>query len=268
MGRASSIKFKSLAYIYVGDFFMSKNKKDYLIKTVVFQFITCAIVFSIFISANYFNITKINLFFDNLNNKLNENISKNQVEEAFKEIEKFSKEVFSITNFNDEKINIKILGEGGKDLLINNNLEENISTSKYKFNFNIYKPVIDGEISSEFGTRIHPINNNYSFHKGLDIAVAEGTPIYASFDGEVIESDFDQWNGNYIKIKHDNNIITVYCHCKQLFVKKGVKVRGGEVIASVGSTGQSTGPHLHYEIRVNDISYNPKYALEDAINAV
>ena len=101
-----------------------------------------------------------------------------------------------------------------------------------------------------------------------DIALNAGEPIYAIFDGEIIEADYDQWNGNYIKIKHDNNIISVYCHCSKLFVKKGDVIRGGEVIAQVGSTGQSTGPHIHFEIRINDISYNPSFALKDAKDAV
>ncbi len=73
---------------------------------------------------------------------------------------------------------------------------------------------------------------------------------------------------NYIKIKHDNNIISVYCHCNKHFVKKGDIIRGGEVIALVGSTGQSTGPHLHFELRIDDVSYNPEFALKDAKNAV
>jgi len=95
-----------------------------------------------------------------------------------------------------------------------------------------------------------------------------GEPIYAIFDGEVIEATYDQWNGNFIKIKHDNNILSVYCHCSELFVKKGDIIRGGEVIAKVGSTGQSTGPHIHFELRINDVSYNPAFALKDAKDAV
>ena len=106
------------------------------------------------------------------------------------------------------------------------------------------------------------------FHAGIDIAAEKGTNIYSAFDGVVSEADYDKWNGNYLKIKHDNNIMTVYCHCEKLNVKKGQKIRAGEVIATVGSTGSSTGPHLHFELRINNVSYDPKTALNEAINGV
>ena len=128
--------------------------------------------------------------------------------------------------------------------------------------------MINAKISSEFGERIHPISGDTGVHKGIDLALKKGEPIYAIYDGEIIEADYDQWNGNFVKIKHDNDIISVYCHCSKLFVKKGDIIRGGEVIASVGSTGQSTGPHIHFEIRIKDVSYNPAYALKDAKDAV
>ena len=88
---------------------------------------------------------------------------------------------------------------------------------------------------------------------------------------QIIDDYLNQINtltNNIETLTHDNNILSVYCHCSKLFVEKGDIIRGGEVIAQVGSTGQSTGPHIHFEIRINDISYNPAFALKDAKDAV
>ncbi len=248
---------------------MEKNKKqDYLIKAILFQFLFCTLIFAFFYSIKYSNntffITFKDLFFD----EINKSITTEEVKETFKKIENFAEKEFILTDFSDELFAAEVLGEGGEDIEINNEKITNVSFSNYKLNYKIYSPVIDGTVSSEFGERVHPINGTLGVHKGIDIALDEGEPIYAIFDGEIIEANYDQWNGNYIKIKHDNNIISVYCHCSKLFVKKGDIIRGGEIIAEVGSTGQSTGPHIHFEIRINDISYNPSFALKDAKNAV
>jgi murein DD-endopeptidase MepM/ murein hydrolase activator NlpD len=127
---------------------------------------------------------------------------------------------------------------------------------------------LEGKITSPFGLRIHPISGQQRFHAGIDIAAATGTPIYSAFDGRVIYAGYDQWNGNYLKIQHENNIMTVYCHCEALNVKKGDTVRAGNKVATVGSTGSSTGPHLHFELRINNVSYDPQNALKTAINEV
>ena len=269
MGRITVIILKSSAYIFAGDFFMDKNKKqDYLIKAILFQFLFCSLIFAFFYSIKYtdnaFFKTIKQSFFD----EINKSITTEEVKETFKKIENFTENEFILTDFSDELFTAEILGEGGKDVEINNEIISNVSFANYKLNYKIFSPVIDGVVSSEFGERVHPINGTLGVHKGIDIALDEGEPIYAIFDGEIIEADYDQWNGNYIKIKHDNDIISVYCHCSKLFVKKGDIIRGGEVIASVGSTGQSTGPHIHFEIRIKDVSYNPAYALKDAKDAV
>ncbi len=251
---------------------MDKKKQDYLIKTLVMQFIICAIIFGVFFSAKYFNIPFIQTIKTSFLEELNKSVTpveiQEDVKEAFKKIENFTEEEFVLTDYSDEEISATVLGEGGEDVEIDNTEIKNVSSAKYNLNFRIYKPVIGGEVSSEFGERVHPISGTLGVHKGIDIALDEGEPIYAVFDGEVIEATYDQWNGNHIKIKHDGEIVSVYCHCSKLFVEKGDVIRGGEVIALVGSTGQSTGPHLHFELRINDVSYNPSYALKDAKNAV
>ena len=119
----------------------------------------------------------------------------------------------------------------------------------------LIKPV-SGSISSRYGAR------GSGTHKGLDIATSTGTPIAAAAGGTVIFSGWDSYGlGNCVKISHGNGVVTVYGHCSKLYVTTGETVRAGEVISAVGSTGNSTGPHLHLEIRVNGVSQNPQLYL-------
>ena len=248
---------------------MDKNKKqDYLIKTLIFQFLFCVLIFCFIFAINYFNTPAFSIFKDKFLLELNKNLNSEEIKETFQKIENYTNEDFIFSDFSEVLFNAEILGEGGKDEIIDNAENINYSFEKYKLNYKIYKPVVSGKISSEFGERVHPISGELGMHKGIDFALEKSSPIFAIYDGKIIEADFDEWNGNYIKIKHDNNIISVYCHCEKLLVKKGDVIRGGEKIATVGSTGQSTGPHLHFELRINNISYNPEYALKDAKNAI
>lgn len=116
---------------------------------------------------------------------------------------------------------------------------------------------VSGDITSYFGYRIHPILRKRKYHTGLDIAALMGTPIAASDTGVVI---FSARNGGYglmVTIDHGAGISTVYAHCSKLLVKKGQKVSKGETIAKVGTTGLSTGPHLHFEVRKDGVPMNP-----------
>ena len=116
---------------------------------------------------------------------------------------------------------------------------------------------VSGDITSYFGNRIHPILKKRKYHTGLDIAALTGTPIAASDTGVVI---FSARNGGYglmVMIDHGAGISTLYAHCSRLLVNKGQKVSKGEIIAKVGSTGLSTGPHLHFEVRKGGVPVNP-----------
>lgn len=113
------------------------------------------------------------------------------------------------------------------------------------------------QISSPFGERIHPITNEPSFHKGIDIPAPQYTDIVSSDDGIVIFSGEQNGYGNVVKIKHFDGKITVYAHNTSNIVKVDDVVRRGQPIAQVGSTGNSTGNHVHFETIVNDININP-----------
>lgn len=114
-----------------------------------------------------------------------------------------------------------------------------------------------GRISSGFGPRSSPTAGASSYHKGIDIAVSSGTPIIAAGSGEVVTATYSSSAGNYVMISHGNRLYTVYMHCSRLAVKVGDTVSKGQVIAYVGSTGISTGAHLHFGVSKNGSYVNP-----------
>jgi murein DD-endopeptidase MepM/ murein hydrolase activator NlpD len=116
---------------------------------------------------------------------------------------------------------------------------------------------VSGKITSPFGIRKHPITKVVKEHTGVDIDADKGDPILAAASGEVSYSSYMNGYGYTIIIDHHNGFQTLYGHCSKLLVKKAEKIKKGQVISLVGSTGLSTGPHLHFEIRVNDKSVDP-----------
>jgi murein DD-endopeptidase MepM/ murein hydrolase activator NlpD len=116
---------------------------------------------------------------------------------------------------------------------------------------------VSGRISSGFGYRTHPVYRHRHFHSGLDIVASRGTSIKAAATGYVSEAGYNSSMGYYIKISHGNGFTTVYMHCQKLSVSRGQTVTKGQTIATVGSTGTSTGPHLHYEIHIHGTPVNP-----------
>lgn len=112
-------------------------------------------------------------------------------------------------------------------------------------------------ISDEYGNRIHPILGTQQFHNGVDMAAPSGTAILAAYDGDVIAATYSSSMGNYIMIDHGSGLYTIYMHCSALYVSKGQTVAKGQNIAAVGSTGRSTGPHLHFSVRLNGSYVSP-----------
>ena len=120
-----------------------------------------------------------------------------------------------------------------------------------------YLRPVSGRISSPYGNRIHPVTGLPSFHGGVDFAASYGTGIKATRSGEVIVKTYNSSYGNYIIIDHGNGIASLYAHMSGFNVSIGQEVSQGSVIGFIGSTGSSTGPHLHFEIRVNGTRVNP-----------
>jgi murein DD-endopeptidase MepM/ murein hydrolase activator NlpD len=114
-----------------------------------------------------------------------------------------------------------------------------------------------GRISSPYGRRRHPLTGKQDFHYGIDLANKVGTPVYATAAGEVIKTGRTSKMGRYIRIRHDFGFETVYGHLSRIMVEKGHEVEKGQIIAKMGNTGDSTGPHLHYEVHRYNRYRNP-----------
>ncbi len=118
-------------------------------------------------------------------------------------------------------------------------------------------PLSGAALTSGYGMRIHPVLGGRRAHKGVDLAQPTGTPVYATADGVIGKAEWFSSYGLYISMEHGGNIQTRYGHLSRLNVAAGQKVQKGDLIGYVGSTGRSTGPHLHYEVRINGLAVNP-----------
>ena len=123
-------------------------------------------------------------------------------------------------------------------------------------------PVNYPYLSSSFGWRRHPISGRHVMHEGLDFAAPKGTPIHAASGGVVTAAGYKSGYGNMVEIYHGNDLVTRYAHASKLKVKAGDIVERGQEIAAVGSTGHSTGPHLHFEVRMAGHPLDPVLFLE------
>jgi murein DD-endopeptidase MepM/ murein hydrolase activator NlpD len=117
---------------------------------------------------------------------------------------------------------------------------------------------VKGAITSHYGNRVDPFNGDAEMHPGVDISAVYGTPVHAPADGTVIYAHYMAAYGNLLIIDHGNGMTTRFGHLSRFVVKVGQKVKRSEVIALVGTTGRTTAPHLHYEVRLNDRAKNPR----------
>lgn len=119
-------------------------------------------------------------------------------------------------------------------------------------------PILAGHLGSAFGWRIDPFTGRSALHTGLDFQADPGTPILAAAGGVVVAAEVHPAYGNMVEVDHGNNLITRYAHASRMWVKKGDLVKRGQKIADVGSTGRSTGPHLHFEVLVQGVPQDPR----------
>ncbi|SAK80977.1 peptidase M23B [Caballeronia catudaia] len=137
-------------------------------------------------------------------------------------------------------------------------LEQDVAQREAALNaFPGRRPLALGRTSSSFGNRLDPFTHHLSFHPGMDLSAPTGTPILAAAGGRVVRAGPMPGYGNAVDIDHGHGVITRYAHASKIEVRVGETVQPGESIAEVGSTGRSTGPHLHFEVRVNDRPVNP-----------
>ena len=156
-----------------------------------------------------------------------------------------------------------LTGQGGwwlQEDPLDQGAPQGASLSRYLLASPAQYPVY-GQVTCAYGWRYHPITGNPDFHNGMDIAAPLGSGIYTAFPGTVTDRGESAIYGNYIEVTHSNSLRTVYCHCQELLAPEGANLRAGERVATVGSTGISTGPHLHFEVLVNGTYFDPAPAL-------
>ncbi len=151
-------------------------------------------------------------------------------------------------------------GAGGEAKTAGNAVPDNATQLSYRLTDKPFCPV-NGRFSSGFGIRKNPVTRKTDFHTGIDIAAAKGSDIFAAFPGIVEETGYDKTRGNYVVICHSQSLKTLYQHMSKITVKKGDLMIRGARIGTVGSTGLSTGPHLHFEIHINGKCVEPSYAI-------
>lgn len=175
-----------------------------------------------------------------------------------KQLNDKDKMVASTLGIKDAKESVEILKEAipEKEKSLNELIGLMENRNEYLLSIPSIQPTY-GRFTSRFGYRRDPINGRMDFHDGYDIANSRGTPIYATADGVVTFSGRNGGYGNQIMINHGNGFETVYAHNSRNLVKRGEFVRKGQLIAYMGSTGRSTGTHLHYEVHKNGQKVNP-----------
>ena len=261
---------------------IKESKKEYkLFKRMFIQIVICFFIYGAFYLISNRNF----IFSSEIINKTNSILSydvnfkewyekgKDSINEFINNLKKQNNseeaklnEIQSIETNTTEKDNIqaneiKVQEENSENDVQEDNrsqMEKDVDFIKNKYSF--IKP-ISGKITSRFGEREVLINGMTSDHKGIDIAANKGTEIKAAIDGQVEVASSNSQYGKFIKIKKDD-MLTVYAHCKELKVSKGDKINQGDVIATVGTTGISTGPHLHFEIRFNNRYIDPELIIQ------
>lgn len=189
---------------------------------------------------------------EQLKSKNSNNIEDISIIESYDtEIKEFTSTEDAVSKLYEEK---PIVVVASKPKTTTSSVSKGMSYKNQPIAISFIRP-ISGTITSRFGA-VSKVRSGA--HTGLDIATKNGTPIAAAASGTVTYSGYQGALGYLIKISHGNGIETYYGHCSKLYAKEGQQVKQGDIIAAVGSTGNSTGPHLHLEIRVNGIAYNPQ----------
>ena len=262
---------------------VEKDKKDLkLLKKMVIQLIICTLIYLVVYTIQNNEYIFSQDFINKVNEIISYDINFKNIYEQIKEKMKNSSEnkdngensdSNQENNLNEENQN----GIGGAQENIEENKEENEEENeqsnqnenlseeeqeilKIKNTANFIKP-IDGTISSSYGLRENATGRVPKNHTGIDIAAVTGTKIKAATDGEVVMVSEEGDYGKHIKMQI-GEVSVIYAHCNNIYVKEGDKITQGQEIAEVGSTGNSTGPHLHFEIRISEKTVDPQKIVE------
>lgn len=228
------------------------KEKDYKLNIFILQIISCALILIFALFLRFFGGDLYKKLSNTFKKEISEKTSVSQVLDNKKD-----------DNDRVEKNEEKIDSEETEDVELE--IEENellrivpVNASVANKNANsLIWPINNGTITSRFGDREDPFFGNSEYHQGLDIAVPIGTNIKSVFDGVIKSTGNSESYGYYIIIKHSDNFETLYAHCSVICGRIGEKVSQGTVIAKSGNSGRSTGPHLHFETKINGKRVNP-----------
>ncbi len=226
----------------------SDKKNNRLLKIIAVQTICCAVLCGCAYTMKTNNNNEYNAYKKIYVEAMSSNIEKAPDNIILKTIENVKVHIDKFIEYMELMDN-----KGGENSFI----PKNVYYGNVILSAKPISPLDSGYITSDFGERKHPISNKKDFHTGIDIASPQGSSIYTVLPGIVEETGNDRIYGNYIKIRHSENIVTIYNHCDKILAETGAKLRQGERIATVGSTGISTGSHLHLTVMINNNYINP-----------
>lgn len=239
-----------------------KKNSDYVSKVVLVQLVVCAFIVALIFAAWKFSPDIFSLIRQEYTKIMSINIGMEEVrqtidnvtgtEAATGEEEEYMRTTEIPTDNQD--------GEGGEDDKVKDTA---VAVMASLGDCKEITVPLHGRISSKYGYRTNPISGVYGLHTGIDIAADEGNPIVAAYNGVIKDTGVGEKRGKYVLMLHADGSETLYCHCSQVTVEEGEVIRAGEVIALVGSTGWSTGPHLHFEIHRNGNAINPLTVLDE-----
>lgn len=232
----------------------SKKNNDTATRLAIVQIVICLAAIGLLFAVKKLSPTS----FEGIRNGylaiMNENMDSGEVWAKVKQAANFFFEPAGVLAEDEDTTRTDdTLGKGSSEI----NLESySMSFSPYYTTVKACMPV-NGRISSPFGRREDPFTGELSLHSGLDIAAAQGTPIAAAFYGTVTKVGEDSVAGKYIRLTHAGGLETFYCHCSEIVAPLNAVIRQGETVALVGETGMATGPHVHFEVRINGLKYDP-----------
>lgn len=251
-----------------------KTKSDYLIRLILIQFVLCIVVVGGVLLVSKFSPSASARMKSDYERIMSNDMSVSQI---FGSLKNTAKEVFLPVSFPEAEVTAKIVldskepavtasdetvavgeivGTGGEDISAEET-PEGVSFANYTVSAPATLPLEKLRITSPFGYRTNPVSGNYGFHTGIDLAAPEGTPVSSAYSGRVTKSGESEVWGKYILVEHSDGFETYYCHLNDIYAPEGTVVRSGETLGVVGSTGWSTGPHLHFEVRIDGVRVDP-----------
>lgn len=238
------------------------SKKDFFTVIMIVQIALCVLLVAGMVISFNGSGKFLETILESYNALMEDDFTEDDAKAAFSEI------IGVVTVENKNQNELYLNAAGGKDIEFSS-LEtlEGISFENIDTDFFMELPLKDFVVTSDFGYRYNPVTGEPGIHTGIDMAADYGVSIYAAADGVVADADWDNSYGKYVKLLHKDNTISIYAHCSSLCVSEGETVSAGEKIAEVGSTGASTGNHLHFEVRKDNIRVNPRNYIDEEIKA-